>query len=943
MRIYINPTYSPTEQTEGGIRRVVEAQTRLLPEHGFQIVHRPEDAELIVNHGTLQERRPGIPTVAACHGLYWHGYDWPAWATEANQAVIDNMRGAALITTPSRWVAHAVERALWRPVFPVYHGVDTHEWTPGEPQGYVLWNKARTDAVSNEKDFDEIADRLPRRAFASTFGRAGENRRIVGHQPLHVMKQLVQNASVYLATARETFGIGTIEALAAGVPVVGWRYGGQEEIIIEGETGYLVEYGDYDGLAEAVERAFADRTHLGAAARADAVARWQWDDKIAEYARLYRLVPSFAQGSKRVTVIITCYNLGMYLNSALDSVVEQTMHGSDFDVLVVDDNSTDTSYETAVQLRAYYERKGASPEISVHKTPQNLGLSGARNWGAAQARGRYLLFLDADDMLERNALAALADYLDEHPLTDIAFGMLDTVDEQGGNRARNPWPKGTFDWTHQIAHLNQLPYASMMRRRVWANTGGYRTRDWRAEDASFWLRASSFGYHIACATHDTVLVYRIRQDSKSGQERSQHPDADGDWTSWFPWRLGASSGQEGAELVRDRPRPNASLVPAGAQGTPPAPLRSWPVRHFQAPIVSVIIPVGRGHAQYLIDALDSVQGQTCPEWEVVVVNDSGTALTELPPWARQTTTPQVGAGGARNAGVAVARASLVVFLDADDVLHPQALEKMLAQWATTGGYVYSDTLMIDVGGRTADVWSYDWRRIPQVGQGGTVNEPYTVIQSGDWDQKTFLSSGYGIYPGQHSVTALVAKVDVQGVGGFDTSMEAWEDWEFYLRLAASGITGHRIAEPLLAYRLMTGERRRGASKHRERLIARMRERYHPFVTGEKPMCSCGSGGASPALRQAVLNTLGSMLPPDLSLPEMQAGNGNIILPDGATVVRLEFIGDQYGAVTYRGNVTRRAYRAGRDPSAQFIDVAPEDVQHLLLSGNFRVVGDPVTG
>jgi glycosyltransferase involved in cell wall biosynthesis len=129
---------------------------------------------------------------------------------------------------------------------------------------------------------------LPNVRFVSTFGERTNNVMIVDAMPHEQMRPLVQRAAVYLATARETFGIGTLEALAAGVPVAGWRYGGQEEIIVEGETGYLAPYGDYEALAVAVSRCLDDRDRLSQNCLRDARARWGWQPRIAQYAAALR-------------------------------------------------------------------------------------------------------------------------------------------------------------------------------------------------------------------------------------------------------------------------------------------------------------------------------------------------------------------------------------------------------------------------------------------------------------------------------------------------------------------------------------------------------------------------------------------------------------------------------------------------------------------------------
>lgn len=947
MKVCINPTYNSTDLTEGGIRRVVDAMVKYLPEFGITTTAYPDGADLIVNHGTYNDRRYGVPTVAACHGLYWSGYNWPVWGAEANRAVIDNMIVADAITVPSRWVAQAVTRGLWRPVHTIYHGIEPDEWVPAvEHKGYALWNKARTDPVSDHRDLDQLSEIMPEVAFVSTFGEQRVNTRIIGPQSYDQMRKLVMHAGVYIQTARETGAIGAIEALASGVPVAGWRFGAQEEIIVDGETGYLAEYGDYDELSRCVRRCLDDRRRLSANARRDVQERWGWKDKVETYATLFQdVIRARTSARRRISVVVTCHNLGKYITHTLESMTHQSLELAAWECIIVDDSSTDNSLEVATQVVEYLKGRGPYA-FKVVRTPHNLGLSGARNYGASLAAGQYLLFLDADDMLAGNALAAMADFLDHHAEFDIAYGHLDTVAEDGNQRARNPWPDGTFNYMAQMAHLNQFSYAALMRRRVWQNLGGYRTRDWRAEDAGFWCRATSFGYHAACATQESTLIYRIRPDSKSGVERAAHADVDGDWTAWFPWRLGASSGALGADLLAQTSKPelNIKQVPAGAQGTPSRKARSWDVRHHQEPAVSIIIPVGPNHTQYIVDALDSVMAQTCPSWEAVVVYDNSKPLpVDMYPWARFMYSSggiippyePLGAGAARNVGIRAARAPLVLFLDGDDVLRPEALERLLSVYATQGGYVYSDTLAVLEDARIADVATQDWKALPVLQRGDRVERP-AIIPAATWDQKEFLQSGYDGRPGCHSVTALIATADALGVGGFDEKMKALEDWEFYMRVAASGITGHLVAEPLLIYRLSTGTRREDRKGAQSDLEAVIRARYAPFITGEKPMCSCGSGGGGKGAQVRAVAALSDMVPADLEQYMPDTPNMEAYIKAGSPI-RLKYVGDHYGAITYRGKVTHTPYRAGREPGAEAVDVDPRDVEGLMLSGAFQVV------
>ena len=896
MRVHITPTWSGDDKGDGGIRRVADAQLRYLHEFDIQVTDDPHAADLIACHGAAKVDAPGVPLVTHSHGMLWEDYDFGNWGESVNAQLIELMVSAQAITAPSQWVAHAIARGMLAQPEVIYHGVEVDDWAHDQPHlGYVLWNKARIDPVSDPRDMQRVAQLLPDVKFLTTYGRPTRNVLPMGVGTYEQMKPVVQRAGVYLATTRETFGIGTIEALAAGVPIVGWDYGGQHEIVIHNETGILVPFGDIEGLADALRRVLSDRGAFSAAARRDAVDRWGWQDKIAQYAALYqRTVQAWQAPRPKVSVVITAYNLAHYLPDALGSVLQQTMR--DWECLIVDDCSTDN---TQPQV-AGWAKAAADPRFRYERTPRNLGLSGARNYGWQHAHGRYILFLDADDVLAPNALDTLTSALDRDPSIHIAYGSLDLMAADGSNVQRNPWPRAAFNWHAQLSHLNQLTYCALMRREVLERSGGYRTRDWRAEDASFWSRVTSFGFRAAKVTDDTVLIYRMHDAQKSRGE-----SGDGDWTAWFPWRL-AGDAQTGLEAMRAKRQPNAAIVPFGAQGTPPIPHKAWPVRHFQHPVISIVIPVGPGHAPYLIDALDSVQAQTFVEWEAIVVNDSGSPLDRAgSPWARVIDAGGLGAGAARNVGLRAARAPFVLFLDADDLITPLTLELLLRGHIEGGGrYAYSDWLTLEDEAR--------------------IDGPAQPRATPDYDARRMLHQLF------HAVTALIPTDWARAVGGFDERLPVFEDWDFYARLAVAGYHGHRVAQPLLIYRAATGRRTRAAIRAviddvphytdlGEQTIAAIHDRFAPYIAGEEPIMACCSNGPL-AVASAALDDIVSFATAGLLASPADAAPGT---------VRLEFIGDQWGAQSYIGKVSGQIYRAGRDPHDRFHDVDPRDAEYLL--------------
>lgn len=101
----------------------------------------------------------------------------------------------------------------------------------------------------------------------------------------------------------------------------------------------------------------------------------------------------------KVSVVIPVYNVERYLGECLESVFVQTL--SDIEILCIDDNSTDESLSILKQYQKSDNR------IQIIELAQNKGLSYVRNVGMENSKGKYIYFLDSDDMIEKNALEIL--------------------------------------------------------------------------------------------------------------------------------------------------------------------------------------------------------------------------------------------------------------------------------------------------------------------------------------------------------------------------------------------------------------------------------------------------------------------------------------------------------------------------------------------------------
>lgn len=284
-KIYMQPHYSGTDTGDGGIRRVVEAMYKYMPEYGFSFTDELVEADIVGLHGG-EWVNTNKPIVAHCHGLYWREYEWPKWAKQVNHDVTRLCKSADIVTSPSEWVSDILAAELWINPVTIYHGVELDEWpyTPN-PDGYILWNKTRIDPICDPEPVNKLASLLPDVAFRSTFGSARlANIELIGREAYVSSKDTVLNSGIYLATSRETFGIGTLEAMAAGKPILGWNWAGQAELA--SSAGYLAIVGDYEDLLKGYYYITNNYDMLSRAARNKAESL-SWKEVMANYGNIY--------------------------------------------------------------------------------------------------------------------------------------------------------------------------------------------------------------------------------------------------------------------------------------------------------------------------------------------------------------------------------------------------------------------------------------------------------------------------------------------------------------------------------------------------------------------------------------------------------------------------------------------------------------------------------
>lgn len=777
------------------INQIVARVAALLPKYGWEVVERNQPADIVAAHAG-QSGGEFPCDIAHCHGLYpTREYADKLWFA-ANQSVIENLRRAKVVTAPSRWVADILRRDMHLTPHVIPWAADSAEWTPGAHEGYTLWNKTRMDPVCNPVYVANLASRVPSAKFVTTFFPSGiipQNVSVIGRRPFDSMKPFIQGAGLYLATTKETFGIGILEAMLCGIPILGFRWGAVPDFVEHGVHGFLAEPGDLDGLVDGWHYCMAHRATLGENARLRAQ-EYTWERVAMQFAALYDETFRQLHAPKPfdVSVVVPNYNYNAYLHDALNSVLAQEGNVA-IELIVVDDGSTDDSKRKLQAFEDTIKKETVSSTVKSFKViyKENGGVSSARNAGIEKASADYIVCLDADDMLGHpNFVEWLFNEIKQDASLGIVYTGLGVVrDEDKTQHVKSEWP-GQFDALMHFEGHNQIPTCCMFRREAWRRALGYKFYAEPSEDAELWSRMFALGYRARQITPEPIFYYRIHENSLSSGIRTGKANA----VNWLFFH----------SYSKTKQYPFATVVPAAN--------RSWAVDNYDTPRVTIVIPVAEHHLNYLKRSLDSVYGQTFKYWECIVVNDTGRDISSyVYPWVKIVNPEKQlkNAAKARNRGIKAARSPLITFLDADDFFHPDFLQKTISKFQATGRYVYTDWVSLKKDGSQ------------EVGHAAEYST-HAVFN------REIL----------HTINILIPKATLYTVAGFDEDMDTWEDADLFMKLASVGRCGVRVPEPLIYYDYASGQLREKAFAKIADLKALFTERYGRYMGEGAEVCAC---------------------------------------------------------------------------------------------------------
>jgi Glycosyl transferase family 2 len=205
--------------------------------------------------------------------------------------------------------------------------------------------------------------------------------------------------------------------------------------------------------------------------------------------------------SPAVSVVMTVYNVAAYIGAAIESALAQTLR--DFDVLVRDDGSTDGTVRVAERF--------SDPRLRVERSPHRGAAIQLRE-GVEQTSGRYLAFLNGDDLWSPNKLERHVQFLDSHPGADLTFSWSRIIDEEGRDTGlTSPMWDGPVSLSELLAdNVIGNGSALVFRRDALAAAGGIDTSFDACYDLDAWLRIGALRQGNLWAIPEFLTSYRRR-------------------------------------------------------------------------------------------------------------------------------------------------------------------------------------------------------------------------------------------------------------------------------------------------------------------------------------------------------------------------------------------------------------------------------------------------
>lgn len=209
-----------------------------------------------------------------------------------------------------------------------------------------------------------------------------------------------------------------------------------------------------------------------------------------------------------ISIITPAYNCEKYLEEAVDSVLAQTI--TDWEMLIIDDCSVDNTYSCMQKLAQRDSR------IRIFRNTQNAGAAATRNYGIRQAKGRWIAFLDSDDLWRKDKLHKQIALLDKYPEASFLFTGSAFIEDDGMTIAHTLHVPEKVS-RRKLLSQNVISCSSVLIKRELMLKHPMPEEDGIHEDFATWLSVLT-EVPLAYSVDEPLLIYRRALASKSGEK-----------------------------------------------------------------------------------------------------------------------------------------------------------------------------------------------------------------------------------------------------------------------------------------------------------------------------------------------------------------------------------------------------------------------------------------
>ncbi|MBS1650677.1 MAG: glycosyltransferase family 2 protein [Bacteroidetes bacterium] len=216
--------------------------------------------------------------------------------------------------------------------------------------------------------------------------------------------------------------------------------------------------------------------------------------------------------SLQVSIIIPAFNASLYIKETINSILLQKE--IDFEIIIIDDGSTDKTKEI---IDSFDDKR------IFYFYQHNQGVSAARNEGLEKAKGEFIIFFDADDVMLENFLYSRVNYLKQHSELDFISGeLLKFNGKEISNRIyRGVSPQGANEILLYNSDVVTCPSNYVFKKTfLLSNHLKFNSLLSSTADRFFLLQCVLKG-RTKCVNFDEKLLYRISKNSMSAQLNSK--------------------------------------------------------------------------------------------------------------------------------------------------------------------------------------------------------------------------------------------------------------------------------------------------------------------------------------------------------------------------------------------------------------------------------------